>query len=141
VPHLITAPARIPVPGGKTIDEYVGRVSTGTAGVSVAVMVAPAGWTEPAQAPDFDEITLVLRGTVRVDHDGGTLEVRAGQAVLTRAGERCGTPPRRRRPRTWRSACRHSPRTWPTAPRSNRRTHRTLSAPALRATSLPVLPR
>jgi ethanolamine utilization protein EutQ (cupin superfamily) len=88
VPHLITAPARIPVPGGKTIDEYVGRVSTGTAGVSVAVMVAPAGWTEPAQAPDFDEITLVLRGTVRVDHDGGTLEVGAGQAVLTRAGER-----------------------------------------------------
>lgn len=94
MPHLITAPARIPVPGGKTIDEYVGRVSTETAGVSVAVMVAPAGWTEPAQAPDFDEITLVLRGTVRVDHDGGTLEVRAGQAVLTRAGEqvRYSTP-------------------------------------------------
>lgn len=88
MPHLITAPARIPVPGGKTIDEYVGRVNTETAGLSVAMMVAPAGWAEPAQAPDFDEVTLVLRGTVQVDYDGGTLEVRAGQAIFTRAGER-----------------------------------------------------
>jgi len=51
-------------------------------------MKAPAGWEEPAQTPDFDEVTLVLTGSVRVDHDGGTLEVGAGQAVLTRAGER-----------------------------------------------------
>jgi quercetin dioxygenase-like cupin family protein len=51
-------------------------------------MVAPAGWSEPAQAPEFDEYTVVLHGAVRVEHDGGTLEVRAGQAVLTAAGER-----------------------------------------------------
>jgi quercetin dioxygenase-like cupin family protein len=88
MPLLIPAPTRIPVPGGKVIDEYVGLVNTSTAAVSVAHMVAPAGWSERAQAPDFDEYTLVLRGAVLVEHDGGTTEVRAGQAVLTSAGER-----------------------------------------------------
>jgi ethanolamine utilization protein EutQ (cupin superfamily) len=87
-PQLVTAPRRIPVPGGKVIDEYVGRVASATAGVSVARMSAPAGWDEPAQTPDFDEVTLVLRGSVTVEHAGGALEVRAGQAVLTCAGER-----------------------------------------------------
>jgi len=88
VPELVPAPTRIPVPGGKTIDEYVGRVTTGTETVSVAHMIAPGGWDEPAQTPGFDEITVVLRGTVRVEHDGGSLDVTAGQAVITRAGER-----------------------------------------------------
>jgi mannose-6-phosphate isomerase-like protein (cupin superfamily) len=88
MPELIESPSRIPVPGGKVIDEYVGRARSGTAEVSVAHMRAPAGWDEPAQQPDFDEVTLVLGGSVRVEHDGGTLEVGAGQAVLTRAGER-----------------------------------------------------
>jgi mannose-6-phosphate isomerase-like protein (cupin superfamily) len=88
VPQHITAPTTIPVPGGKVIDEYVGRVNSGTEALSVARMSAPGGWTEPAQAPDFDEVTFVLRGTVRVEHDGGALDVRAGEAVLTRAGER-----------------------------------------------------
>lgn len=88
MPELVDAPQRIPVPGGKVIDEYVGRVTTGTAGVSVARMVAPGGWEEPAQTPEFDEVTLVLRGVVRVEHDGGAIDVGAGQAVLTRAGER-----------------------------------------------------
>jgi mannose-6-phosphate isomerase-like protein (cupin superfamily) len=88
VPELIPAPTRIPVPGGKVIDEYVGRARTGTAAVSVAHMHAPAGWDEPAQTPDFDEVTLVLAGCVLVHSDDATLEVSAGQAVLTRAGER-----------------------------------------------------
>ncbi|HEY5184579.1 MAG TPA: cupin domain-containing protein [Actinomycetes bacterium] len=88
MPELVTAPTRIPVPGGKVIDEFVGRVTTGTADVSVARMVAPGGWEEPAQTPEFDEVTLVLRGVVRVEHDGGVLDVGAGQVVLTRAGER-----------------------------------------------------
>lgn len=91
--ELITAPTRIPVPGGKLIDEYVGRVTTGTEAVSVAHMVAPAGWSEPAQTPEFDEITVVLRGVVVVEvasPEGGidSIEVGAGQAVITRAGER-----------------------------------------------------
>lgn len=85
---LIDSPERIPVPGGKTIDEYVGRVRTGSDNVSVAWMRAPAGWTEPAQAPAFDEITLVLEGSVLVEVDGEQLRVRAGQALLTPAGER-----------------------------------------------------
>ena len=85
--ELIEKPMRIPVPGGKIIDEYVGRANTGEAAVSVAHMVAPGGWDEPAQTPAFDEITLVLRGLVRVEHPGGVLDVRAGQAVVTRAGE------------------------------------------------------
>lgn len=88
MPQLIESPSRIPVPGGKVIDEYVGRASSDTPDVSVARMLAPPGWEEPAQTPDFDEVTLVLAGSVRVEHAGATLEVTAGQAVLTRAGER-----------------------------------------------------
>jgi quercetin dioxygenase-like cupin family protein len=88
VPQLIEAPTRIPVPGGKVIDEYVGRVTSGTSAVSVAHMTAPPGWSEPAQTPEFDEVTLVLRGSVLVEHDGGSLEVPAGRAVITRSGER-----------------------------------------------------
>ena len=83
----IASPTRIPVPGGKVIDEYVGRVNTAEQRVSVAHMKAPAGWSEPAQAPAFDEYTVVLAGTLLVHHDGGTLEVRGGEAVLTPAGE------------------------------------------------------
>jgi len=94
VPEHVAVPERIPVPGGKVIEEYVGRVRTGTAAVSVALMTAPGGWEEPAQTPEFDEITLVLAGLVRVEHAGGALDVRAGQAVLTHAGEqvRYSTP-------------------------------------------------
>ncbi len=88
MPRLLAAPSRIPVPGGKTIDEYVGRVATGTEAVSVARMTAPPGWSEPAQQPEFDEITLVLAGEVVVEHEGGPTSVTAGQALLTYAGER-----------------------------------------------------
>ena len=88
MPQLVEGPVRVPVPGGKLIDEYVGRASTGTPGLSVAHMRSPAGWEEPGQRPEFDEVTLVLAGAVHVEHDGGVLVVAAGQAVLTRAGER-----------------------------------------------------
>lgn len=88
MPQHIPAPTTIPVPGGKVIDEYVGRVNSATEVLSVARMTAPGGWSEPPQTPAFDEVTLVLRGTVRLEHDGGALDVRAGEAVLTRAGER-----------------------------------------------------
>ncbi|HRW19110.1 MAG TPA: cupin domain-containing protein [Dermatophilaceae bacterium] len=88
MPHVITDPIRIPVPGGKLIDEHVGLASTQTAEVSVAHMVAPPGWEEPYQTPEFDEITVVVKGTVHVDSDGVRHEVRAGQSVITKAGER-----------------------------------------------------
>ena len=88
MPRLNTEPAVIDVPGGKVIHEHVGRVATGHDAVSVAHMVAPAGWEEPAQRPGFDEVTLVLRGTVLVEHDGGVTEVAAGQSIVTEAGER-----------------------------------------------------
>ena len=88
MPQRVQNPVRVPVPGGKLIDEYVGRASTGTEQVSVAHMRSPAGWEEPAQAPEFDEVTLVLSGAVHVEHDGGTMVISSGQAVLTRAGER-----------------------------------------------------
>ncbi len=86
--RLIPAAAIIPVPGGKVIEEFVGRVASGDASVSVARMTAPAGWDEPAQTPEFDEITLVLEGEVVVEVAGGPVTVTAGQALITRAGER-----------------------------------------------------
>ncbi|HUW77532.1 MAG TPA: hypothetical protein VMV52_02135 [Candidatus Nanopelagicaceae bacterium] len=85
---LISAPARIPVPGGKVIDEHVGLVATGDGHVSVARMIAPPGWSEPPQTPDFDEITVVLNGELIVETDDGDLRVLAGQSIITRAGER-----------------------------------------------------
>ena len=88
MPSLIGTPTQIPVPGGKLIEEYVGRVNSGEHAVSIARMDAPGGWSEPFQSPDFDEFTLVLRGSVQIEHDSGVLEVTAGQAVVTRAGER-----------------------------------------------------
>lgn len=96
MPELIEAPSRVEAAGTKPklIDEYVGRVNTGEERVSVAHMRSPAGWVEPGQRPDFDEYTVVLSGPLVVEHEGGTLEVATGQAVLTRAGEwiRYSTP-------------------------------------------------
>ncbi len=86
---LIEKPAVIAAAGSlpKRIEEYVGRVCSASEHVSVARMVSPAGWEEPGQRPGFEEITVVLRGMVRVEHESGVLEVRAGQAVITRRGE------------------------------------------------------
>jgi mannose-6-phosphate isomerase-like protein (cupin superfamily) len=90
MPIHIPAPAVIESAGNKPkrIEEFFGRVRSGDAGVSIARMTSPGGWLEPAQRPDFDEYTVVLAGLLRVEHDGGTLDVRAGEAVMTRAGER-----------------------------------------------------
>lgn len=94
MPQLIPHPTRIPVPGEKLIDEYLGRVNSGHSGVSIAHMRSPSGWSEPGQRPDFDEFTVVLRGTLRVESKEGTLDVRAGQAVVAKRGEwvRYSTP-------------------------------------------------
>jgi len=88
--QLIDSPTRITAAGEppKLIDEIVGRVNTGTTGVSVAHMRSPAGWSEPAQTPEFTEVTYVLSGWVKVEHEAGVMIVRAGQAVLTQRGER-----------------------------------------------------
>lgn len=88
MPQHISQPARIPAPGGKLIEEFVGRLHTGTESMSVAHMIAPPGWDEPFQAPTFDEATVVLRGTIRVEHDAGHTDVRAGEVIFCRAGER-----------------------------------------------------
>ena len=96
VPKRIEAPTRVTAAGNKPklIDEYVGRVNSGTGGVSIAHMRSPGGWQEPGQRPEFDEFTVVLKGAVRVEYEGGSMEVRAGQAVHTAAGEwiRYSTP-------------------------------------------------
>lgn len=90
MPQMIAAPTRIAAAGTKPklIDEYVGRVNTQTAEVSIAHMRSPSGWIEPGQRPEFTECTIVLKGMLRVEHDGGTLDVRAGQAIITKPGER-----------------------------------------------------
>ncbi len=88
MPELIQRPTRIHAARGKTIDEHVGRASTGHDVVSVARMTAPAGWSEPYQRPEFDEVTVVLTGLLLVDHDGGQARVCGGQAIITRQGER-----------------------------------------------------
>jgi len=94
MPKLIAAPRKIPVPGNKLIEEYIGRVNTGDSAVSIAHMHSPPGWSEPGQRPDFDEYTLVLGGLMRVEHEGGVTEARAGQAIFAQKGEwvRYSTP-------------------------------------------------
>ena len=90
MPTHIPAPAVIESAGNKPkrIEEFFGRVRSGDAGVSIARMTSPGGWLEPAQRPGFDEYTVVLSGLLRVEHDGGILDVRPGEGVMTRAGER-----------------------------------------------------
>jgi len=96
MPRLIEAPMTIAAAGNKPkrIGEYVGRMNTRTPAVSVARMRSPEGWVEPPQRPEFMEVTLVLRGMVRVEHEGGALEARAGQALVAAPGEwvRYSTP-------------------------------------------------
>ena len=95
-PILIARPSRVTAVGNKPklIDEYVGRVNSGTATASVARMQSPSGWQEPGQRPDFDEFTVVVKGMLQVEYEGGSLEVRAGQAVVVNKGEwvRYSTP-------------------------------------------------
>jgi len=96
MPVLISSPTVVPAAGHppKRIEEYVGRVNSGHTKVSVARMKAPAGWREPGQRPEFEEVTLVLAGVMRVEHESGVMDVRAGQAVVARPGEwvRYSTP-------------------------------------------------
>lgn len=96
MPHKIDKPTRVEAAGNipKLIDEYVGRVNTGDENVSIALMQSPEGWEEPGQRPEFDEYTLVIDGKMLVEHEGGSLEVAAGEAVIARAGEwvRYSTP-------------------------------------------------
>jgi len=96
MPQLIEAPAVVKAAGTKPkrIEEYAGRVRSGHDAVSVARMVSPSGWVERGQRPDFEEITVVLRGLLRVEHEHGVLDVRAGQAIVTAPGEwvRYSTP-------------------------------------------------
>jgi mannose-6-phosphate isomerase-like protein (cupin superfamily) len=89
MPTLISNPTVIAPAGNKPkrIEEYAGRVNSGHESVSVARMVSPEGWLEPGQRPVFEEITVVLKGMLRVEHEGGQLDVRAGQAVVAHPGE------------------------------------------------------
>jgi mannose-6-phosphate isomerase-like protein (cupin superfamily) len=89
MPTLVHAPTVIAAAGNKPkiIEEYIGRVNSKTQALSVAKMTSPAGWVEPGQTPAFDEYTLVLRGALCVKHRDGEITVRAGEAVITRAGE------------------------------------------------------
>ena len=96
MPKLIAAPTVIAAAGTKPkkIEEFAGRVNSGHAGVSVAKMTSPSGWLEPGQRPEFEEITIVLKGMLRVEHEGGAIDVTAGQGIVTAAGEwvRYSTP-------------------------------------------------
>ncbi len=89
MPTLINQPTRIQAAGNKPkiIQEHVGRVNTGHQQVSVAHMISPEGWREPGQRPEFEEVTVVLRGTLRVEYEGGAMDVQAGQSVVTHPGE------------------------------------------------------
>ncbi len=96
MPRLIEAPTIIEAAGNKPkrIEEYAGRVNSGSESVSVARMKSPRGWQEPGQRPEFEEVTVVLAGMLRVEYEGGDLNVRAGQAVVAEPGEwvRYSTP-------------------------------------------------
>jgi quercetin dioxygenase-like cupin family protein len=96
MPKLISQPTRIVAAGNKPkqIEEFIGRVNSQNESVSVARMNSPAGWVEPGQRPDFEEISIVLSGSLRVEHERGIIDVDAGQAVLCEPGEwvRYSTP-------------------------------------------------
>jgi mannose-6-phosphate isomerase-like protein (cupin superfamily) len=96
MPELIKSATTVPPAGEppKRIDEYVGRVNTGTEQLSIAHMRSPKGWKEPGQKPEFDEYTFVLKGKMLLEFEGGSFDIAAGQAVVTRAGEwiRYSTP-------------------------------------------------
>lgn len=96
MPKHISKPTRIEAAGNKPklIDEYVGRVTTKSEGVSVAHMRSPGGWVEPGQRPEFTEHTIVLKGMLRVEHEGGVIDVNAGEAITCEPGEwvRYSTP-------------------------------------------------
>ena len=96
MPTLISSPTRVEAAGNKPklIDEYIGRVNSKTAQTSVAHMRSPGGWVEPGQRPEFDEFTVVVKGTLRVEHEGGSIDVHSGQAVIAHQGEwvRYSTP-------------------------------------------------
>ncbi len=96
MPELISQATRVEAHGNlpKLIDEHVGRVNTKSEDVSIAHMRSPAGWEEPGQTPEFDEYTIVLKGTLQVEHKGGVFDVQAGQVVIARRGEwvRYSTP-------------------------------------------------
>jgi mannose-6-phosphate isomerase-like protein (cupin superfamily) len=89
MPKLIESPTVIAAAGNKPkrIEEFVGRVNTGHEAASVARMQSPQGWVEPGQRPDFEEITVVLRGMLRIEFEGGSMDVQAGQAVIAEPGE------------------------------------------------------
>ncbi len=96
MPTLIESPTTVPAPGvpPKTIDEYVRRVNSETDSVSIAHMKSPQGWSEPGQRPKVDEFTVVLKGTLRVEHADGVVDVAANQAIIAHQGEwvRYSTP-------------------------------------------------
>ena len=96
MPTRISRPTTVASAGNlpKRIDEYVGRVNSGTTAVSIARMVSPPGWQEPGQRPEFDEYTVVLKGCLRVESEDGAVEIQAGQAIIAHAGQwvRYSTP-------------------------------------------------
>jgi mannose-6-phosphate isomerase-like protein (cupin superfamily) len=96
MPTLIPQPTEVAAAGNrpKIIREYIGRVNSATQALSIAHMQSPSGWVEPGQRPEFDEYTVVVRGTLRVEYDEGALELNAGQAVVAHRGEwvRYSTP-------------------------------------------------
>ena len=89
MPTLIGSPTRIEAAGNKPkiIEEFIGLVNSRHEGISIAKMTSPSGWEEPGQKPEFEEFTIVLKGMLRVSHRNGSLDVRAGQAVIAERGE------------------------------------------------------
>ena len=85
----ISSPSIIESAGNKpkVIEEYVGRVNSGTNSISIAKMSSPSGWREPGQKPQFDEYTVVLRGTLKVESRTETLIIKEGEAVIVNSGE------------------------------------------------------
>ena len=96
MPTHITSPTIIQAAGNKPkkIEEFIGRVNSGTDALSIARMTSPGGWVEPGQTPEFDEYTVVIKGAIQVEHKDGVITVEPGQAILTHAGEwiRYSTP-------------------------------------------------
>lgn len=86
--ELQTKPFVVPTTDGKLIEEHFGAASINVGDYSIAHMIAPAGWSEPFQVPEFDETTFVFSGKKMIEVDGEKIVLEKNQSICIKKGSR-----------------------------------------------------